>query len=620
MNATTHPDVREIVFMKPARFGGTESVILNHLGRSIHIEPGPAQVTQPTNKLGQRFAERLFDHMVRDTPVLHGKVYGIGVDPTTGSGRREKGNKILAKSGPGWSLEITGANTPNAFVQATIKYMYLDEVDRYKLSVGVEGDPISLARERCEGSFADYKLIMISSPTVEGASLITDEYLRSNRSHFFVPCPSCGEPRVILFSDKSYFRKDDYGHQLPAMFVKYDSAAFNPNSLDSVWLECETCGGKMTERMKYEWIPKGEWIAERPAITSEVGYHLNQFYSLFPSLRWGRIVKSFLNAKRNREKLQVFVNTKLAEPFQREESISLRSSALLNLTESYPEPANENEVHVPEPVAALIATVDQQDDRLEIAVTGFGPTKDESWLIAYETIDGSPEYAQTWQDAADYIDNTIFRHASGVSLRPVRELYDTHGHFSEECYKWIRTRRALRHHAFGIRGAGGDDKKFIQALSRKNSQGIPLYTLGVDEGKNKMTSRVTQMRRWINESKLHPDKPRPLGWMHFPRHICDEDWFGKFFSEKRIREKNKYGIYGYRWVPKEDGIRNEPWDLWNYALAGMEIWRGSLRKEAVKIKQKAAELKTREERGGGKQTENTAPTSPRRRRRIIRRR
>jgi phage terminase large subunit GpA-like protein len=45
-------------------------------------------------------------------------------------------------------ITFTGAISPSGLAMRPIRYLLLDEVDRYPLSAGSEGDPVSLAMQR----------------------------------------------------------------------------------------------------------------------------------------------------------------------------------------------------------------------------------------------------------------------------------------------------------------------------------------------------------------------------------------------------------------------------------------------------------------------------------------
>jgi phage terminase large subunit GpA-like protein len=69
-------------------------------------------------------------------------------------------------------ITFTGAISPPGLAMRPIRYLLLDEVDRYPLSAGSEGDPVSLAMQHTGEFDHNKKVIMCSTPTVDGESRI----------------------------------------------------------------------------------------------------------------------------------------------------------------------------------------------------------------------------------------------------------------------------------------------------------------------------------------------------------------------------------------------------------------------------------------------------------------
>ena len=186
MDAVTDPDIEEIVFMKGSQIGWT-SIIGNVVGYYVHQDPAPILVLQPTVNLAKSWSKDRLAPMLRDTPVLRGKLK----DPRS----RDSGNTILHKEFPGGHLTIIGANAPAELASRPIRVVLNDEVDRYPVSAGTEGDPQKLAEKRQE-TFWNRKRLKGSTPTIKGISAIERDYELSDKRRFFVPCVHCGESQL----------------------------------------------------------------------------------------------------------------------------------------------------------------------------------------------------------------------------------------------------------------------------------------------------------------------------------------------------------------------------------------------------------------------------------------
>src|ERR1035441_7780351 len=73
MDACSDALVEDVVFMWSAQTGKTQS-LLNVLGYYIHQDPAPILMLQPTIEMAQTVSKDRFAPMLRDTPVLRGKV------------------------------------------------------------------------------------------------------------------------------------------------------------------------------------------------------------------------------------------------------------------------------------------------------------------------------------------------------------------------------------------------------------------------------------------------------------------------------------------------------------------------------------------------------------------
>ena len=139
MDAVNDAGVEEIVIMSSAQVGKTE-LILNIIGYYIDYDPSPILCLQPTLEMGQTFSKDRLAPMLRDTPVLRGKVKSVKA--------KDSGNTILHKIFPGGHITMAGANSAAGLASRPIKIVLMDEIDRYPPSAGTEGNPIKLAEKR----------------------------------------------------------------------------------------------------------------------------------------------------------------------------------------------------------------------------------------------------------------------------------------------------------------------------------------------------------------------------------------------------------------------------------------------------------------------------------------
>ncbi|MBF0402307.1 MAG: phage terminase large subunit family protein, partial [Magnetococcales bacterium] len=179
--------VERVVFMSGSQLGKTESG-LNWLGYIIHQSPGPILMVQPTVEMAKTYSKQRLDPMVESSPVLQ----DIVREPRS----RDSGNTLFLKEYPGGILRMTGANSAAGLSSMPVRFLFLDEVDRYPGDVDGEGDPVALAIQRTV-TFANRKVLIVSTPTIQGFSRIEAAYEESDQRRYWVPCPHCKQEQVL---------------------------------------------------------------------------------------------------------------------------------------------------------------------------------------------------------------------------------------------------------------------------------------------------------------------------------------------------------------------------------------------------------------------------------------
>ncbi|HEX6925693.1 MAG TPA: terminase gpA endonuclease subunit, partial [Longimicrobiaceae bacterium] len=263
---------------------------------------------------------------------------------------------------PGGHITISGANSAASLASRPIRVVLCDEVDRYPASAGTEGDPVALATKRT-ATFWNRKIGEFSTPTVKNFSRIEQSYEQSDRRRYHVPCPHCEHMQVLEWHNLKWENGDP------------ETASYM----------CEACGVLIEEQHKGRMLAEGVWVAENPGHRT-AGFHLNSLYS--PWARWSELVREFLEAKGNPERLKVFVNTVLGQTWE-EEGERVNAESLSGRREKY-------RAVVPDGVGLLVAAVDVQGDRLEVKVKGYG-AGEESWVIHHEQLWGDPGRDEVWQ-------------------------------------------------------------------------------------------------------------------------------------------------------------------------------------------------------------------------------
>jgi len=512
MDALNEPNVREVVAMTSAQVGKTE-ILNNVIAYHISQDPSPILVVQPTLDLAQTWSKDRLAPMLRDTPVLQGLVK----DPRA----RDSGNTTLHKVFPGGHITACGANSPSSLASRPIRVVLCDEVDRYPVSAGSEGDPISLAKKRA-ATFWNRKIMLVSTPTNKGASRIETAYEESDQRVFFVPCPHCEASQQLKWSN-----------------VKWDE-----DKPETARYVCNDCGVEWSEPDRLRAIRNGKWKATNE-FKGVAGFHLSTLYSPWTPLADG--VRDFLEAKKQPATLRVWVNTYLGESWE-EQGEAVDDYELSQRREDWDA--------LPREVLLLTAGVDVQDDRLEVEVVGWG-LDEESWSIHYQTIYGDPSSPKVWDDL-DVVLARKWEHESGSEMIATATCVDSGGHHTQSVYKYCKAREGRR--VFAIKGVGGDGRPLVGRPSKNNIGKVNLFPIGVDTAKHLLFSRFR-----INEPGA--------GYCHFPSDR-DDEYFKQLTAEKIATRYHK-GFARREFVKVRP--RNEALDVRVYAMAALTLLNANLK-------------------------------------------
>lgn len=519
-----HPAIR-VVVVGGAQVGKTE-IGNNWIGFTIHRDPGPMLMVQPTVEVAERVSKQRIAPMIESTPVLRERV--------SEARTRDSSNTIRAKEFPGGLLLITGANSSAGVRSAPIRKLFMDEVDEYPGDLEGQGDPISLAEKRTT-TFARKKIYMASTPTVRNVSRIEREFKHSNQQRYFIPCPHCGHRDFLTWSGYADFlRHEDGGHH---------RIEWSPGSPETAHMVCGGCGEDVEERHKTDMLARGEWRATAEGDGRTAGFHVSGLYSPLGWKSWRECAEEFISAKNDRFKLKAWVNTVLAETFE-EEGSAVETHVLKKRLEVY-------KAEVPDGVGAITISVDTQGNRLEAIARGYGQDE-ESWLIAFTQIMGDPARGEVWRELDKFILQE-FTTESGKKMRAECAVIDSGGLHTEAVYRYVAAR--ANRSIYAIKGGTQRGRPIVERPSTTSRYHIPLFTLCVDTGKDMVLSR------------LMIGQPGP-GYMHLP-HWLDDEYIDQLTAERAVFKYVKGRGSVREWEKIRD--RNEAFDLEVYALAALYI-------------------------------------------------
>lgn len=426
MDAYNDPLVEQITIMASVQSSKTEAAY-NMLGYTICQDPAPALVAMPTLKTLKKVNRRLqsmllaSDELARHLTGNHDdlKYEAISLD------RMEI------------HFATAGSESDLQFVEARI--LLLDEVDLYPPGA------VKMAIDRST-TYWNKKIIKLSRPTTEDGH-IYQEYQRSDKRKYWIPCPFCGEYQVLSFWQVKHkgeklgeWPKDRRGPE----YIKRERVAR---------YECAHCGAEIDDADKSGMLNKGIWLAEGqkigegppPAVT-HAGFWWNVLYSPFQT--FSEVAAEFFDSKEDPHKRRNFTTQWLAEPWK-EIVRSKPASAILELRTDIPA------LTVPENTLALTAGIDSQKRGFWAVIR--------AWVLTPEGQQESHKirhgFVASFGELEDWLFNSVYRTESQIEHWVWRGFIDTGGGLmgegeatlTEQVYDWLR--RSSRGVVFGCKGS-----------------------------------------------------------------------------------------------------------------------------------------------------------------------
>lgn len=503
-------ETEEIIFCKCTQIGGSEAP-LNMLGYIIQQDPSPAMIVYPSDKLGESISENRIKPMLKSSPALK-RLF------------KEFQSQKLELQFDGMYLTISGANSPSSLASKAIKYLFLDEVDKYPGASKKEADPISLAKERVK-TFRNSKVYLTSTPTISEGHIWKSLMSADVEKHYFVPCPHCGEYIELKFKQ-----------------IKFPESAEGMTASDradqAVYV-CQECGCVITDYHKDRMLRHGRWqiVRESNASHKKAGYWINTLYS--PFVRFSQIVKEFLDSKDDPEKFQNFTNSWLAEPW---EDTKLKTSADTVMERQTNLPA----LYVPAWAKLLTGGVDVQETCLYWTVRAWG-----NFITSQNIAHGQ---AASWAEIG-VIMNLAYEKENGDRLVPSLCLIDS-GYDADSTYDFCANNADWALPAKGSSNPMMSHFK-LSKINKPDSKAFGMNLVLVDGDKYKD----------MIAARMKKENGRGAWMVH---ESCDMDYAEQVTAEHKVNVKVGAKTV-QRWKLKHSHADNHYLDCEVYALAAADI-------------------------------------------------
>lgn len=558
--ASSHTPYERVVLWFATQLGKSE-VLYNSVMQRIHTDPQDMMMVQPTLQDAQDHSAQRFLPTIMQTPAMQGKV-------AVRKSRDESTSWRSRSIQGGFTVFFGGANSAASLASKPLGFAVADEVDKWPADVDNEGPPLGLLEERMS-NFSRRKLIIASTCSIKGQSLIEREYLASDQRRYHVPCPHCGELQILEWGAKT-----DYGLK----WLKTESGQARPDT--AVYI-CRHCGSAIEEHKKEFMLANGIWIPQVPGagMGKRAGFWLNKLYSPLGWKGWPSLVEEWEEVQVEKKKgnsapLKKFLNSSLAETWE-ETGSGGDAKALAARAEEYPLGI------VPRGGLMLSMGVDTQPDRLEARVWAFG-RGEESWLVARHVIYGDPNLDENtegspWTRLTE-IRSTPVVHASGAQMLIEATCIDTGGHNTHAVYAYCRNHE--RANVLAVKGASSYGKAVLGKPSlidvswrgKTQARSLKLWPIGTDTAKHLLYGRM-------RVTQVGP------GYIHTPKGLELTDEYEQM-TAARLMPVVVQGRASMRWITPH-GHREEAGDCMVYAYAaachlGIQTYRepGWQRREA----------------------------------------
>ena len=314
-----------VAVLRIASQAGKTALMLASTAHRLRCGSPVLVVAPDEGRSGLSLARRRVETQVASCPEL-AALAQVGRAQALG----ESGRATLRTFSHGASYEVVGAQSPAGLAARDVETITGDELARWPLSCGGEGDPVLLAVARSEAFRATRRILLSSTPTTE-ESLEHRWFEAGDCRRWFVPCVGCGASWSPTWGD-----------------VDQDVAA----------IRCPSCGHLHHDGPEHHaLVEAGEWRATRPAPDPNVtSYTMPRWLS--PASRLVDVVADRAAAERTRT-VSTWTRLAAAEPAEPDPEVDLQSIQKLLVPHgagSWP----------PAPVQAVACGVDLQANRVEV--------------------------------------------------------------------------------------------------------------------------------------------------------------------------------------------------------------------------------------------------------------
>lgn len=589
MDAMTDDAVRVVTIKKGSQTGGTAAQ-QNMLLAAIDMAPGTIMLVYPSGKsASEKNQLRLLPLFRACAPVAR------RLSPRAHDIKRSSIRFDVC------DLLVRGTVNEHHLESDPCRYVFCDELDR------CEPRTAHLVLQRTK-TYANGKVVFVGKPGLAGQG-IDEQYARSDRRVYMVPCPTCGfyHERVFAVVRWEGLTKegvpswDTRDLDAPPSVVKKTACA-----------KCPACGERIGPELNHwqlslgVWRPAGCEVGQLECLESDRspvftvarararwkhtpgkllgtvpesdhrGYHVPELVSGLVSNPYAGAAEDFVLAKGAPTPEWMADRLGLAwNPAGRKIDVaSLRGRIT---------PAQAGGFRLgklPAGVRCLVAGVDVQRDRCYVTVRGFGPRGNERWTVWHECVP-SFEGAGLGQAVDDVLYKRRWFREGGGELRIAARFLDS-GDRTDEVYAYCRSRPqcyAVKGRGADVRGASPSwphrwTRQDVKIDGRVLEKGVYLLLLNSGLWKGRVQSRLRLVSTGEQNNEAPPEASVGetgsgglLPW-HLPEDVSD-DYLRQVTAEECV-VKTVGTRRVYEWRLRDGHPDNHYFDAECYVEAGAD--------------------------------------------------
>jgi len=523
LNAFADPDVERITMVFGTQTAKTTGIMIM-TAFSVDQDAGPTMVVYPDKIAAQRISSKRFQPMFKLSPKL--RQYIPKKTDDFSQLHYDLENCFIKFAWSGSDMQL--AADP-------IRYLFMDEVPKYRKSAGKKASSVKLAEDRTKTFPYNKKIIKAGTPEFDYDEL-WQSLIGSDHCEYWVPCPKCGQFQLFKYEQLSF------PDNVPAQEIKDKNlATYNCVNND--------CQHQITDAQKIQMLSKGVWAPQGATVKKDGtlenakfsrnrGYWLNSFYS--PWLTFSDFAYERVECGEDLGKLQSFINGWVTEPW---------AVAIENISEYKLETCKRKYEPgiIPGEVLALTAGIDRHEYDWYYVIRGWGHFMS-NWLIRANVV-------PSWDAVKTEVLETFYFDQDKSRQLGVRMAGVDSGWKADETYQFCKMNAARTRPFKGEDNLKGEmfrsskiDRDLVTGKKIKASQ--LLWLVDVEIFKDILAGMINPDN---NESQF------------FIYDNISERYLKQMQAERKELIRTKKGKNYYGWVQRSKD--NHYWDCEVYALA-----------------------------------------------------